>query len=48
LWTARDHTAPVLTAWGETSDVDLERVHAHGYSDEQIAKVAGLVARCSC
>jgi AhpD family alkylhydroperoxidase len=34
----------VLTAPGDTSDEDLERLHAHGYSDEQIAEVVGLVS----
>src|SRR5262245_34594344 len=34
----------VLTAPGEIGDADLDRLHAHGYSDEQIAEVPGLVA----
>jgi uncharacterized protein YciW len=34
----------VLTAPGETADEDFERLHAHGYRDEQIAEVAGLVS----
>ena len=34
----------VLAAPAETSDADLERLRAHGYRDEQIAEVAGLVA----
>jgi AhpD family alkylhydroperoxidase len=34
----------VLAAPGEVSDEDLERLHAHGYRDEQIAEVVGLVS----
>jgi AhpD family alkylhydroperoxidase len=34
----------ILAAPAETSDADLERLHAHGYRDEQIAEVAGLVS----
>jgi AhpD family alkylhydroperoxidase len=33
----------VLAAPAEIGDADLERLRAHGYSDEQIAEVAGLV-----
>jgi AhpD family alkylhydroperoxidase len=35
----------VLTAPAEIADADLERLRALGYSDEQIAEVAGLVAQ---
>jgi AhpD family alkylhydroperoxidase len=34
----------VLAAPAEIGDADLERLHAHGYRDEQIAEVAGLVS----
>jgi AhpD family alkylhydroperoxidase len=34
----------VLSSPGEVRDQDLERLHAHGYSDEQVAEVAGLVS----
>ena len=34
----------VLAAPGEIGDADVERLRAHGYRDEQIAEVAGLVA----
>jgi AhpD family alkylhydroperoxidase len=34
----------VLTAPAEIADADLERLQALGYSEEQIAEVAGLVA----
>jgi alkylhydroperoxidase family enzyme len=34
----------VLAAPGEISDEDFERLHGHGYRDEQIADVAGLVS----
>lgn len=34
----------VLTKPVEIGDVDLERLHEHGYDDEQIAEVPGLVA----
>jgi uncharacterized peroxidase-related enzyme len=34
----------ILTAPAEIGDEDLERLHAHGYSDEQIAEVPGLVS----
>jgi AhpD family alkylhydroperoxidase len=33
----------VLAAPAEISDADVERLRAHGYRDEQIAEVAGLV-----
>jgi AhpD family alkylhydroperoxidase len=33
-----------LTAPSDIGDEDLERLRAHGYSDEQIAEVAGLVS----
>jgi AhpD family alkylhydroperoxidase len=33
----------VLAAPGEIDDADVERLRAHGYRDEQIAEVAGLV-----
>ncbi len=33
----------VLAAPAEISDADFERLRAHGYRDEQIAEVAGLV-----
>jgi AhpD family alkylhydroperoxidase len=33
-----------LTKPDEIGDADLERLHEHGYDDEQIAEVAGLVA----
>jgi uncharacterized peroxidase-related enzyme len=35
----------VLAAPAEIGDADLDRLHAHGYSDEQIAEVPGLVAQ---
>jgi uncharacterized peroxidase-related enzyme len=34
----------VLAAPGEIGDADFARLHAHAYSDEQIAEVVGLVA----
>jgi len=34
----------VLAAPAEIADADLERLRAHGYRDEQIAEVTGLVA----
>ena len=34
----------LLAAPAEIGDADLERLHAHGYRDEQIAEVAGLVS----
>jgi uncharacterized peroxidase-related enzyme len=34
----------VLAAPAEIGDEDLDRLHAHGYSDEEIAEVAGLVS----
>jgi alkylhydroperoxidase family enzyme len=34
----------VLAAPAEIADADLERLRAHGYRDEQIAEVPGLVA----
>jgi AhpD family alkylhydroperoxidase len=34
----------ILAAPAEIGDEDLERLHAHGYSDEQIAEVPGLVS----
>jgi AhpD family alkylhydroperoxidase len=34
----------VLTAPRETGDEDFERLHSFGYTDEQIAEVAGLVS----
>src|ERR671932_1156160 len=34
----------VLAAPAEIGDADVERLRAHGYRDEQIAEVAGLVA----
>src|SRR5919108_40442 len=34
----------VLAAPAEIGDADIERLHAHGYRDEQIAEVAGLVS----
>ena len=34
----------VLAGPGEIGDADIERLHAHGYRDEQIAEVPGLVA----
>jgi uncharacterized peroxidase-related enzyme len=34
----------VLTAPAEVSDADLDRLRAHGYTDEQIAEVPGLAA----
>jgi uncharacterized peroxidase-related enzyme len=34
----------VLAAPAEIGDADLERLHAHSFSDEQIAEVAGLVS----
>jgi uncharacterized protein YciW len=34
----------VLAAPAEIGDADLDRLHAHGYRDEQIAEVAGLVS----
>jgi AhpD family alkylhydroperoxidase len=34
----------VLTEPAEIGDADLDRLRAHGYSDEQIAEVSGLVA----
>jgi AhpD family alkylhydroperoxidase len=34
----------VLAAPVEIGDADLDRLHAHGYHDEQIAEVAGLVS----
>jgi AhpD family alkylhydroperoxidase len=34
----------VLVAPKEVGDADFERLHAHGYSDEQIAEVVGLVS----
>ena len=34
----------VLIAPVEIRDADLDRLHAHGYGDEQIAEVAGLVS----
>jgi AhpD family alkylhydroperoxidase len=33
-----------LTVPGEIGDADLERLHGHGYDNEQIAEVPGLVA----
>ena len=33
----------VLAAPAEITDADIERLRAHGYRDEQIAEVAGLV-----
>ena len=33
----------VLAAPAEIGDADVARLHAHGYRDEQIAEVAGLV-----
>jgi AhpD family alkylhydroperoxidase len=33
-----------LAAPAEIGDADLDRLRAHGYSDEQIAEVAGLVS----
>jgi AhpD family alkylhydroperoxidase len=34
----------VLVAPAEIGDADLDRLHGHGYRDEQIAEVAGLVS----
>jgi AhpD family alkylhydroperoxidase len=34
----------VLAAPAEIGDADVDRLHAHGYRDEQIAEVAGLVS----
>jgi AhpD family alkylhydroperoxidase len=34
----------VLAAPAEIGDADLDGLHAHGYRDEQIAEVAGLVS----
>jgi AhpD family alkylhydroperoxidase len=34
----------VLAAPAEIHDADLDRLHVHGYRDEQIAEVAGLVS----
>jgi AhpD family alkylhydroperoxidase len=34
----------VLAAPAEIDDTDLDRLHGHGYRDEQIAEVAGLVS----
>jgi uncharacterized protein YciW len=34
----------ILAAPAEIGDEDLARLHAHGYSDEQIAEVPGLVS----
>jgi uncharacterized protein YciW len=34
----------VLAAPAEIGDADLDRLHAHGYRDQQIAEVAGLVS----
>jgi len=34
----------VLAAPGEIGDEDFERLHGHGYRDEQIAEVVGLVS----
>jgi uncharacterized peroxidase-related enzyme len=34
----------VLAAPAAINDADLDRLHAHGYRDEQIAEVAGLVS----
>ncbi|HET9738396.1 MAG TPA: carboxymuconolactone decarboxylase family protein [Solirubrobacteraceae bacterium] len=33
----------VLAAPAEIGDADIDRLHSHGYRDEQIAEVAGLV-----
>ena len=33
----------VLSAPAEIGDADIERLRGHGYRDEQIAEVAGLV-----
>jgi hypothetical protein len=34
----------VLAAPAEIGDTDFERLHGHGYGDEQIAEVVGLVS----
>jgi hypothetical protein len=34
----------VLSAPGEVRDEDVARLHSHGYNDEQVAEVAGLVS----
>jgi len=34
----------ILTAPGDIGDADVERLREHGYSDEQIAEVVGLVS----
>jgi alkylhydroperoxidase family enzyme len=34
----------VLTAPSDIGDQDFERLHGHGYGDEQIAEVVGLVS----
>ncbi len=33
----------VLAAPAEIGDADVDRLHSHGYRDEQIVEVAGLV-----
>lgn len=34
----------IVAAPAEIGDADLDRLHAHGFRDEQIAEVAGLVS----
>lgn len=34
----------VIAAPAEISDTDIDRLRTHGYSDEQIAEVVGIVA----
>jgi alkylhydroperoxidase family enzyme len=34
----------VIAAPSEISDADVERLRTHGYSDEQIAEVVGIVS----
>jgi alkylhydroperoxidase family enzyme len=34
---------PVLAAPAEIGDAEVDRLHPHGYPEEQIAEVAGLV-----
>jgi alkylhydroperoxidase family enzyme len=34
----------VIAAPAEITDADVERLHEHGYSDEQIAEVVGIVS----
>ena len=52
-WTSADPAIAAMVAFArrvlvsprDIADEDLERLHAHGYDDEQIAEVPGLVAQ---